>query len=103
MKAKFTLLLLLLIVKIEVHAQVPSIGSFTPTVGTIGYTIVLKGSGFTGATAVSFGGVAAASFAVVDDATINAVLGTGNSGSVVVTTPTPRGSSTLAGFSYCTG
>jgi len=101
MKAKVTLLLLLFIIKIEVHAQAPSISSFTPAVGTIGYTIVLKGSGFTGATAVSFGGVAAASFAVVDDATINAVLGTGNSGNVVVTTP--RGSSTVAGFSYCTG
>lgn len=101
MKAKITLLLLLFIIKIEVHAQAPSISSFTPAVGTIGYTIVLKGSGFTGATAVSFGGVAAASFAVVDDATINAVLGTGNSGSVVVTTP--RGSSMVAGFSYCTG
>jgi hypothetical protein len=101
MRAKIILLLLLFIIKIEVHAQAPSISSFTPAVGTIGYTIVLKGSGFTGATVVSFGGVAASSFTVVDDATINAVLGTGNSGNVVVATP--RGSSTVAGFSYCTG
>lgn len=97
-----TLILLVLIYSgFVANAQVPSISSFSPTVATIGYTVVIKGNGFTGATAVSFGGVAAASFTVIDDATINAILGTGISGNVSVTTP--KGNSILAGFSYCTG
>ncbi len=53
---------------------------------------------FTGATSVSFGGTAAASFTVVSDSAINATVGSGASGFVVVRTP--NGSDSLSGFSY---
>ena len=75
----------------------PEITSFAPTSAATGTTVTINGSNFTGATAVSFGGVAATSFTVVDDNTITAVVGVGASGSVSVTT---IGAGTLAGFDY---
>ncbi len=75
----------------------PQISSFTPTSAATGTTVTINGNNFTGATAVSFGGVAATSFTVVDDNTITAVVGAGFSGNVVVTT---IGSGTLAGFDW---
>lgn len=75
----------------------PLISSFLPTSASTGTTVTISGNNFTGATAVSFGGVAASSFTVVDDNTITAVVGAGASGSVSVTT---IGSGTLAGFDY---
>ena len=58
----------------------------------------IKGTGFIGATAVSFGGVAAKSFAVINDTTIAATVDSGASGKVTVTTP--NGIASLAGFKY---
>jgi len=75
----------------------PQITSFTPTSAATGTTVTINGDNFTGATAVSFGGVAATSFTVVDDNTITAVVGVGASGSVSVTT---IGAGTRAGFDY---
>ena len=51
----------------------PVIGRFTPSTGTVGTTITIVGSHLAGATAVRFGGTAATSFTVVDDATVTAV------------------------------
>jgi autotransporter-associated beta strand protein len=77
----------------------PTISSFTSTSGYSGSSIVITGTNFTGATAVSFGGTAAASFTVNSATQITAVVGTGGaSGSVSVTTPS--GSVFLAGFTY---
>jgi len=76
----------------------PSITSFTPTSGTLGNTITITGTNFTGATAVNFGGVAAASFTVLSPTTITAVLGAGYPGNVSVTTG--KGTATLPGFTY---
>ncbi len=77
----------------------PTISSFTSTSGYSGSSIVITGTNFTGATAVSFGGTAAASFTVNSATQITAVVGTGGaSGSVSVTTPS--GSVSLAGFTY---
>ena len=75
----------------------PIITSFnTPACpGTID---TIKGNGFTGATSVTFGGNAASSFKVINDSTITAVVDSGESGSVTVTTP--NGSDSLAGFVY---
>ncbi len=74
----------------------PVINSFTPTNGVGGTVITISGSGFTGATSVSFGGVMASWFTVVDDATIVAVVGGANAGNVSVTTP--AGTTSLGGF-----
>ena len=77
----------------------PAITSFTPTTAASSTTVTITGTNFTGATAVSFGGTAAASFTVVNATTITAVVEGGASGSVSVTTPS--GVSNLAGFTYC--
>lgn len=59
-----------------------------------GDTVTLTGSGFTGATAVSFGGTAAASFTVVSDTQLTAVTPAASAGAVDVTVTTPVGSFT---------
>lgn len=76
----------------------PVISSFAPTSETTGNTVTITGNNFTGATAVSFGGSPAASFTVINDNTITAVVGVGASGSVKVVTPVS--SETLAGFTF---
>ena len=79
-------------------APVPTITSFSPTAATKGTYVSVYGNGFTGATAVSFGGVPAASFYVSNDTYLYAYVGNGASGSVSVTTP--GGTASLAGFTY---
>lgn len=74
----------------------PTIVSFTPTSANPGATVTITGTDFTGATAVSFGGTAATSFSVTNATTITAVVGTGATGDVKVTTP--GGSATKSGF-----
>lgn len=76
--------------------------SFMPTVGTTGSNITLTGSGFTTATAVSFGGVAAQSFTIVSDTQITAVVSAGGA-SGVVQVLSPLGGAGLAGFTFTTG
>ncbi|MBL7990637.1 MAG: IPT/TIG domain-containing protein, partial [Candidatus Kapabacteria bacterium] len=66
----------------------PSITTFSPSATSSGATITITGTNFTGAAAVSFGGVAAASFMVVNASTITAVVAPGGaSGTISVTTP----------------
>jgi hypothetical protein len=76
----------------------PSITSFTPTTARTGDTVTIKGKYFSGATTVAFGGVNAAAFKVVDSATIIAVVGSGATGNVSVTTS--FGTATQSGFTY---
>ncbi len=78
----------------------PVITSFFPTNAAIGDTVTIIGVNFTGATAVSFGGTSAASFTVVSDTLILAIVGNGSTGIVSVTTP--NGTATAAGFVYNT-
>ena len=78
--------------------SVPVVSSFTPVSATKGNTVTISGSNFTGATGVSFGGVAASSFSVLNPGSITAVVGNGNSGNVSVTNT--AGTGTLAGFTY---
>lgn len=76
----------------------PGISSFTPAAASSGSTVTIIGTNLTGATTISFGGVAATSFTVNSSTSITAVVGVGASGSVNVTTP--GGSATLAGFIF---
>ena len=79
----------------------PYISSFAPTSAANDTTVVIKGIRLTSVTAVKFGSSNAKSFVVVNDSTINAVVGAGASGLVKVTKG--AGSDSLAGFLYCTG
>jgi hypothetical protein len=86
----------------------PSITSISPTQGPTagGTTVTITGTGFTGATAVSFGATAATSFTVVNDTTITAVSPVGVNGVVRISVVTPIGTSadTAAdNFTYGTG
>lgn len=65
-----------------------SIQSAAPLTGGAGSTITITGTGFTGATAVTFGGVPAQSFRVVSATSITAVVGNNAvSGDIKVITP----------------
>ncbi len=76
----------------------PTITSFTPITATIGTKVTIQGSYFTNATSVSFGGTAAKSFTLLNDSTITAIVGSGASGSVSVTTIS--GVDSLSGFIF---
>jgi hypothetical protein len=76
----------------------PTITSFTPTYVSTGGTVTIKGKNFNGTNSVTFGGVVASSYTVINDTTINAIVGNGSTGNVSVTSP--GGSSSLAGFIF---
>ena len=80
------------------ESAAPSMTGFSPTSGLAGTTITITGSNFTNASAVSFGGVAATSFTVVNDNRITAIVASGNSGAVKVNTG--GGEAVLNGFTY---
>ena len=81
-----------------IFAGPPVISSFSPTASGQGQTVTISGANFNNTTAVSFGGVPAASFTVVSGNTIEAVVGSGASGSLIVTTN--YGADTLSGFTF---
>jgi hypothetical protein len=81
-----------------VPLAVPVISSFSPTSGPANTNVTITGSNFNGITAVSFGGVAASSFVINSSTSINAKVGNGASGNVVVTNAS--GTGTLAGFTF---
>jgi hypothetical protein len=83
---------------VTVGSQIPTITSIAPSTAKIGSTVTITGSNFTGATAVSFGGMAATSFNVVSPTSITAVIGSGTSGSVSITTS--AGTANLSGFNF---
>ncbi|HEX6428685.1 MAG TPA: IPT/TIG domain-containing protein [Niastella sp.] len=78
----------------------PTITGISPAAARTGETVTITGTSFTNTSVVSFGGTAAASFTVVSPTTITAVVGTGNSGNVLVTTP--GGIATFNGFTFIT-
>ena len=77
---------------------IPSITTFTPASATTGNTVTIIGVNLGGATAVSFGGTAVSSFKVVSATIITAVIASGATGSVSVTTT--GGTATAPGFTY---
>lgn len=77
----------------------PAIRNFTsPGSDTVGQTVTIDGAHFTGTTSVTFGGRPAASFTVLSDSVITAIVGVDTSGLVAVTTP--QGMASMAGFHY---
>jgi hypothetical protein len=74
-------------------ATAPTVSSFTPTSGSPGTSVTVNGSGFTGATSVTFNGTAA-SFTAGSDAQLTATVPAGaTSGSIAVTTAAGTGTS----------
>ncbi len=76
----------------------PKITSFSPAIAATGTSVIIKGTSFKGTTSVSFGGTNAKSFIVINDSTINAIVGNGASGLVSVTNA--GGTYNLTGFHY---
>lgn len=77
----------------------PTITSFIPTSAGPGNRVIIDGTNFTGATAVLFGGIAAASFVVISPTQIIAVVGAeGATGNISVTTL--GGTAILTGFTF---
>lgn len=76
----------------------PAISSFSPASGGLGTIITINGSNFLGTTSVSFGGTPAYSFTVNSDFQISAIVSTGSTGSVSVTSSS--GTGTSPGFTY---
>ena len=73
----------------------PTVTSVTPSSGPLagGNTVTITGTGFTGATSVTFNGVASSNFTVVNDTSITAVVPSGAAtGAVSVIITTPSGS-----------
>ena len=69
-------------------AQAAKVASFKPSAGVVGTVVTIKGSGFTGATAVGFNGTSASTFTVDSDKQITATVPAGStSGPIAVTTP----------------
>ncbi|MCX4789096.1 MULTISPECIES: IPT/TIG domain-containing protein [unclassified Streptomyces] len=71
----------------------------SPFSGAAGTVVTLTGTGFTGATAVTFGGTPSASFTVVSATGITAVAPAG-AGTVQIMVTTPDGTSNGIGFTY---
>jgi hypothetical protein len=68
--------------------QPPTISSFTPTSGTVGTSVDIQGTGFTGTTSVTFNGANDPSFVVNSSTDITAHVPSGaTSGTISVTTP----------------
>jgi IPT/TIG domain/FG-GAP-like repeat/Secretion system C-terminal sorting domain/Photosynthesis system II assembly factor YCF48/PKD domain len=76
----------------------PNPSSFSPAGGGPGTYLTIKGSGFTNVTAVSVGGVPAASYTILSDTMITAIVANGASGNVTLTDI--HGTYSLAGFTY---
>src|SRR5919198_882423 len=77
--------------------SIPSIAGIEPSAGPEGTPVTITGAGFTGASAVSFDGVAA-SFRLDSDAQITASVPAGaTSGPISVTTP---GGTAISGSDY---
>ncbi|NCI51746.1 hypothetical protein GWC95_17610 [Sediminibacterium roseum] len=76
--------------------------SFTPQTATADDTVMVKGTGFTGATACSFGGANAKSFSVLSDTVIMAVINANTPSGPVVVNRVGSSAMSAAGFTYYT-
>ena len=84
-------------VSITPPSALPEITGFSPTSGPVGTAVTLTGTGFTGATAVKFGGTAATGYSLVGDTHITTTVPAGaTSGTISVTTPVGTATSAAA-------
>jgi gliding motility-associated-like protein len=74
----------------------PTITSFAPTAAAEGMAITITGTHFTGTFALNLGGTPVAFFTVLSSTTIVAIVGSGSTGAVSLTTP--GGTASLDGF-----
>ena len=82
------------------YAPAPTIGSVTPSATAGGTLVTITGTGFTGLTAVAFGGAPASAFVVDSDTQITAITPPGT-GTVDVAVVSPGGTATAVGaFTY---
>lgn len=73
---------------------VPQILNFTPASGPVGTSVTVNGNSFTGATKITFGGVAATSYKVIKDTQMDALVPTGAvTGKIAITTVGGTGTS----------
>jgi hypothetical protein len=86
---------------IYIYLAAPTLASLSPNQGSVsgGKNVNIVGTGFTGATAVTFGSTPAASFTVISDTQIKAVTPPGN-GTVQVTVTGPGGTSNARPYTY---
>ncbi|ULQ55770.1 discoidin domain-containing protein [Flavihumibacter rivuli] len=77
---------------------IPKVKSFSPSTGKTGDTILINGFNFKEASKVMFGNKPAASYSILSDELIKAVVGDGASGQVSVANA--KGARPLAGFEY---
>jgi hypothetical protein len=78
---------------------VPSITSFSPMSGPVGTAVTITGTGFTGATNVSFGTIPATSYTVDSDTQITAIVPPGFDRSIIFVT-TPGGTAKSVGMNF---
>jgi hypothetical protein len=72
----------------------PTVTSFLPASGGVGMTVTVKGTHFTGATAVKFNGTSASTFNVVSDTQLTVVVpGGSTTGQIAVYNPANHGTS----------
>ncbi|MCA6471813.1 MAG: IPT/TIG domain-containing protein, partial [Chitinophagaceae bacterium] len=76
----------------------PTITTFTPTTAAAGAIISITGTNFNNTSAITLGGTPVTSFTVVSNTSIIAVVGSGSSGAVSLTTPS--GTASLNGFTF---
>lgn len=89
-----------------VYAVAPTVTSVSPNSGLPagGTSVTISGTDFTGATAVTFGGTAAATFQVLNATTIAALTPPGALGAADVVVTTPAGTGTGTGvYTYAAG
>lgn len=87
---------------LTVTAALPQINQALPSTLLVagGHAVELKGSYFTGATAVTFGGTAATNFTVADDGHLEAVYPAKTAGTYPVIVTTPAGVSNSFSVTY---
>jgi PKD repeat protein len=90
-------------VKVTLSPNSPHIDSIAPATGLAagGTAVVIRGAGFTGATGVTFGGVAGTAFSVTNDNQIAVTTAAHATGVVDVVVASPNGALTaVGGFTY---